>query len=73
MAFSAPSPSVTNASSEELASPCVRNCCLDSNDICVGCGRALEEITGWHAASKSEKLAILARAKERLALKSSKW
>ncbi|WP_156302871.1 DUF1289 domain-containing protein, partial [Methylogaea oryzae] len=25
--------------------PCVRNCCLDSTDICLGCFRALAEIT----------------------------
>jgi len=28
-------------------SPCVRNCCLDENDICMGCFRSLIEITQW--------------------------
>nr|WP_254619459.1 DUF1289 domain-containing protein [Vibrio metschnikovii] len=25
-------------------SPCVRHCCLDDKDICIGCGRTLDEI-----------------------------
>ena len=40
---------------KEIASPCVRNCCLDQQDMCVGCFRVLDEIVGWGAASKSEK------------------
>ena len=30
-----------------VESPCVRNCCLDENDICLGCFRTVEEITAW--------------------------
>jgi uncharacterized protein len=48
-----------------IQSPCVRNCCLDDADICLGCGRRLEEILHWGEASNSEKEAILALAKER--------
>ncbi|MFY8123363.1 MAG: DUF1289 domain-containing protein, partial [Silanimonas sp.] len=32
------------------ASPCVRHCCLDEADECLGCGRTLEEIKAWHTA-----------------------
>lgn len=46
--------------------PCVRNCCLNDDDICLGCGRALDEILHWHQASDSERLAIVARARTRL-------
>lgn len=46
--------------------PCVRNCCLDPQDVCLGCGRTLAEITGWHQASDSEKQQILQRAQQRL-------
>ena len=49
------------------ASPCVRDCCLDENQVCMGCGRALQEILRWHAASDEEKEAILLVAKARLA------
>jgi predicted Fe-S protein YdhL (DUF1289 family) len=47
-------------------SPCVRNCCLDPLDVCLGCGRTLQEITGWHQASASEQQQILQRAQLRL-------
>lgn len=30
-----------------VESPCIRNCCLDNNDICMGCFRSLTEITQW--------------------------
>jgi predicted Fe-S protein YdhL (DUF1289 family) len=46
-------------------SPCVRNCCLDQADICIGCGRALHEITQWSTSNDSEKKQILADAEQR--------
>ena len=50
----------------EVASPCVRNCCLDpESGWCMGCGRTIEEITGWMAASSDERRAILARLPDR--------
>ncbi len=48
--------------------PCRRNCCLDQQDICLGCGRSLTEITGWHQADEQQKLQIIANASARLAL-----
>ncbi len=30
-----------------IESPCIRNCCLDNEDICLGCYRSLAEITQW--------------------------
>ena len=27
-----------------VASPCVRNCCLDDRDVCLGCHRTLAQI-----------------------------
>jgi predicted Fe-S protein YdhL (DUF1289 family) len=45
----------------------VRNCCLDEAEVCMGCGRSLQEILRWSAASLEEKEAILAEAKLRLA------
>ncbi len=49
------------------ASPCIRHCCLDLQDVCVGCGRSIDEITGWQRSSDDEKRAILARCQQRLA------
>ncbi len=46
-------------------SPCVRNCCLDDADICLGCFRHLDEIVGWQAFTEQEKIAILDLCRER--------
>ena len=46
-------------------SPCVRNCCLDEVDVCIGCGRHLQEILGWSQADSAERRAILERATAR--------
>ena len=48
-----------------LPSPCVRNCCLDEDDVCIGCGRTVEEIIRWGDADNSERLQILDTAKKR--------
>ncbi|MFT4924310.1 MAG: putative Fe-S protein YdhL (DUF1289 family) [Phenylobacterium sp.] len=42
-----------------LKSPCVRNCCLDTKDICMGCFRHLDEIVGWTKLSESDKENVL--------------
>jgi predicted Fe-S protein YdhL (DUF1289 family) len=46
-------------------SPCVRNCCLDDDKICMGCHRSLAEICAWHEAPASEKIEILIRCRAR--------
>ena len=48
-----------------LASPCIRNCCLDDQDICVGCRRSLEEILQWGGADDQHKRQILERVAAR--------
>jgi hypothetical protein len=50
-----------------IASPCVRNCCLDKWDICIGCGRTLEEIVLWGDVDENQRQLILLRAKKRVA------
>ncbi len=58
----------TESKTEEktaVASPCVRNCCLDSRDICLGCFRHIDEIVGWQGRSDEEKRAILTRCQSR--------
>lgn len=48
-----------------VESPCVRNCCLDDSDICVGCYRSLVEITRWSLVDDDVKALILVAAEER--------
>ena len=49
----------------EVSSPCVRNCCLDEDDVCLGCFRTIEEIIRWGEADDEEKHKILVKAGER--------
>ncbi|MFA7555227.1 MAG: DUF1289 domain-containing protein [Spongiibacteraceae bacterium] len=46
--------------------PCVRNCCLDDNNTCLGCGRQLTEILEWHHADSNRQLQIIEQAKLRV-------
>lgn len=50
-----------------VPSPCIRNCCLDEQDVCLGCGRSLDEIRLWGESGDAERLAILGRAAGRRA------
>lgn len=51
----------------EVPSPCVRLCTLDDDDICVGCGRHIREITGWSAADAQTRRRIVDASQRRLA------
>lgn len=53
-------------------SPCVRNCCLDDEDICVGCFRHIDEITSWRDYSDEEKQSIYDLCKQRQDKKQNK-
>ena len=48
-----------------VISPCTRRCCLDAQDVCLGCGRHLQEILRWHAADDAERRTILVAAEAR--------
>lgn len=48
-----------------VQSPCVRNCCLNEADICLGCFRSLEEITRWSLVDDETKTQILLSVAER--------
>ena len=48
-----------------VLSPCIRQCCLDENDICLGCFRVLAEITGWQRAGDPQRLLILQAVEKR--------
>ncbi|MDO6468734.1 DUF1289 domain-containing protein [Neptunomonas phycophila] len=50
-----------------IDSPCVRRCCLDDKDICIGCLRSLSEIRGWSQADEPSKKRILANVERRKA------
>ncbi|WP_415896212.1 DUF1289 domain-containing protein [Neptuniibacter sp. PT34_22] len=55
----------------QIESPCVRNCCLNDQDICVGCYRSLDEILRWSKVSEEERSKILKNTDRRKAQLSS--
>jgi predicted Fe-S protein YdhL (DUF1289 family) len=48
-------------------SPCVGNCCLDDELICLGCFRSLEEIKAWGVVDEYRRRIILQNAEQRRA------
>jgi uncharacterized protein len=48
-----------------VPSPC-KNICVKKNNICVGCGRTVEEIGRWMFFSDEEKEECVHKAKSRL-------
>ncbi|WP_245559082.1 DUF1289 domain-containing protein [Arenimonas oryziterrae] len=47
----------------------MRNCCLDESDVCLGCGRHIDEILRWQQATAEERTTILGLAADRRALR----
>lgn len=50
---------------ESADSPCVRICCLDEHNVCLGCGRTLDEIRDWSKMNDAEKRAVNEHARLR--------
>ncbi|CAN5242245.1 hypothetical protein BH10PSE8_BH10PSE8_17330 [soil metagenome] len=51
-----------------ISSPCIKACLLDPvSKLCEGCGRSVAEIARWGSMNEAERLAIMARLRERLA------
>ncbi len=46
-------------------SPCVRDCCLDDDLICVGCFRSFEEIKEWSIIDDARRRQILQNVQRR--------
>lgn len=62
-----PKEAITNAAvqSKPVPSPCVRNCCLNDADICLGCFRSLDEIKLWGMSDRATQQQIIANAEQR--------
>jgi predicted Fe-S protein YdhL (DUF1289 family) len=55
-----------------VVSPCISICQMyDSNGLCIGCARTIDEIREWPILAAEEKRAVLARVKERRAAKAT--
>jgi predicted Fe-S protein YdhL (DUF1289 family) len=49
-----------------VASPCTQVCTLNAAQVCVGCGRRIEEIVEWPQAAEARRRTIVVAARERL-------
>ena len=50
---------------EQTASPCVRNCCLGEDNVCLGCFRHVDEIMQWRELTDHQKQAVIVLTAER--------
>jgi putative protein-disulfide isomerase len=51
-----------------IASPCIKKCCLNTQDMCLGCFRLLTEITNWQTMTELEKQQCLKKCIQRKSL-----
>ena len=54
---------------KSVITPCIGQCDIDENDVCIGCYRSSQEITDWINKSEDEKIEIVIRCKKKIALK----
>ncbi|HFD12944.1 MAG TPA: DUF1289 domain-containing protein [Crenotrichaceae bacterium] len=50
---------------KEIPSPCIRSCCLDTDEVCMGCFRSLEEILQWSDSDNQTRKRILLKSGQR--------
>nr|WP_293241880.1 DUF1289 domain-containing protein [Panacagrimonas sp.] len=60
-----PPPKPAAANDDPAASPCVGICRVDGRDVCVGCGRTIDEITQWARSDSARRVQINELAAER--------
>jgi predicted Fe-S protein YdhL (DUF1289 family) len=50
---------------DSLSTPCIRNCCLTDDDICLGCFRSINEISLWTKVDEKTRHDFLINAENR--------
>lgn len=50
---------------KRIESPCIGNCCLNTDDVCLGCFRHLDEITSWNSYENDDRILVLKLAELR--------
>ena len=54
-----------NQIEEGVQSPCIENCCLNDEKICLGCFRSIVEISQWSQMNDKMRLDVLLKAENR--------
>jgi predicted Fe-S protein YdhL (DUF1289 family) len=52
---------INSPSVDSIESPCVDICELDSDFVCIGCGRTIDEVLKWPEYTDEQKKAVLDR------------
>lgn len=56
-----------NVSTPVIESPCVRICAIDpASNLCLGCGRTLDEIARWYGMSADDRSRIMGELPARI-------
>jgi uncharacterized protein len=58
---------VSSSSSSDTGSPCIKVCVLDAANVCIGCGRHVEEIANWSRSTPEQRRSICEQAARRQA------
>ncbi|WP_082173481.1 DUF1289 domain-containing protein [Vibrio sp. VPAP30] len=56
-----------------IPNPCIRHCCLDQDDICLGCYRSLDEILRWSQSTNEQRHEILRACTQRKVERKGRW
>ena len=54
-----------NKIDDRVQSPCIDNCCLNNEKICLGCFRSIMDIAQWSQMSDKMRLDVLHKAENR--------
>ena len=54
-----------NQIDDQVQSPCIENCCLNNEKICLGCFRSIVEIAQWSQMNDRMRLDVLHKAEDR--------
>ena len=60
------SSSLTGITRKYMESPCIKICKLNEEDVCIGCGRTKEEITGWRSMNDEERTKKIQEVTQRI-------
>lgn len=54
-----------NLTGQTIPSPCVKQCTLNEQNVCIGCWRNLEEIKQWAVTNDGIRKKVLSNIKKR--------
>lgn len=49
----------------DINKPCIKQCCLNEEEICLGCFRTFNDMCLWNKSSIEEKKEMMQRAERR--------